>query len=52
MYLHLGADCMIKNTVLIFVISIRKSMIAIFLFIKTDIKLSIYQRMVNVPAVF
>lgn len=56
MYLHLGADCMIKNTDIIAIFNIRDQQSEIYdnyISVNKDkYKLLIYRKMVSVQAVF
>ena len=61
MYLHLGADCMIKNTDIIAIFNIRDQQSEIYnnyisvnkdKYASINIKLLIYRKMVSVQAVF
>lgn len=57
MYLHLGADCMIKNTDIIAIFNIRDQQSEIYdnyisVNKRINIKLLIYRKMVSVQAVF
>ena len=55
MYLHLGADCMIKNTDIIAIFNIRDQQSEIYdnyISVRINIKLLIYRKMVSVQAVF